>query len=454
MTTMSDVKTECVLQLPIINPDTGAPSRSFEFAGKVDRVENGRVIDWKGTKDPQRFIFQKRIGFQVELYAIALEHAGCPITEVEYRLIKTPTIKLCGKDASPKDYEDRCVEWINAQEDGLVAHPFPINPGRLEKAKAWLWECSKRILENRRAKRWLPNENGCFTYERACEYLPLCECVANDGDPHDIMAADYTNDGLRHPELGNDLSAKLDVVTYTSLTMLSLCEVKYFWRYERGLRRKHDDSEALWIGSAMHAGLEGFADGGIEAAHEQIDKWAASNPIIGADQARYQDQQIAKARAMARAAANRWAVEPEKRQEDAKAENVDADTAHGRQLDSVGPTSATPAAPAAYEPEKRQEPVTAHPAQIDAGSGDVRSDDAPEPDGPPAAPVVPLAVARESDERDILLAAIRHMVIGADPKKLIEVAAQCGHKSWAGLSRSLGEMKYEHIREIYGLLKL
>ena len=163
---------------------------------------------------------------------------------------------------------------------------------------------------------------------------------------------------------------------------------------------------------------------------------------------------IAKARAMARAAANRWAVEPEKRQEDAKAENVDADTAHGRQLDSVGPTSATPAAPAAYEPEKRQEPVTAHPAQIDAGSGDVRSDDAPEPDGPPAAPVVPLAVARESDERDILLAAIRHMVIGADPKKLIEVAAQCGHKSWAGLSRSLGEMKYEHIREIYGLLKL
>ena len=48
-------------------------------------------------------------------------------------------------------------------------------------------------------------------------------------------------------------------------------------------------------------------------------------------------------------------AEPEKRQEDAKAENVDADTAHGRQLDSVVPTSATPAAPAAYEPEKRQE---------------------------------------------------------------------------------------------------
>jgi len=297
--------TETVVSLPIINPETGAASRSFTCAGKVDRVEAGKVVDWKGTKDPQRFITQKRIGFQVEIYALAMEAAGHPITEVEYRIVKTPGIKLCGKDATPAAYEQRCIEWIKNEEDGLVPYGFPINPGRQDKARAWLWECSKRILENRRNHRWLPNENACFSYERACEYLPLCECAANDGNVSDPIQQDYM-EGMVHPELGAEWERRLDLLTYSSLSMLTLCEVKYFWRYERGLRKRREEVESLWLGSAMHAGLEGFSDGGIEAAYAKIAAWADANPIIGEDQARYQDQQVAKARAMARAAAEKW----------------------------------------------------------------------------------------------------------------------------------------------------
>ena len=61
----------------------------------------------------------------------------------------------------------------------------------------------------------------------------------------------------------------------------------------------------LWVGNAMHAGMEAFAKQGIEAALSAIDEWAEQNPVLG-DDVRRQDEQIAKSRAMVRAASERW----------------------------------------------------------------------------------------------------------------------------------------------------
>lgn len=323
-----ETATEQIVSLPVINPESGRASRTFQYRGKVDRIEGGTLIDWKSAGDPQRFIRTQVIGFQPYLYALAAEHAGFTIDTIAYRIVTTPSIRFCSKDRdhekkhSPALYEERCIEWL--QHDGkLVDYPLILNPKRMDMARAYLWECGKRILDNRRYERWLPNTNACYAWERCCQYAPLCEALAEGSGVHFLMDQDFEVAQV-HQELGG---GNRDELTYSSTSLLTLCEQKYFWRIEQGLVKKSDYAEPLWLGGAMHCGLEAYAKsttkllrqevGGfvpvpgngaaIIDASEAIAKWVAENPAIG-DDAHYVDQQAAKARAMVRVAAEKWNI--------------------------------------------------------------------------------------------------------------------------------------------------
>jgi len=347
--------TEQIVSMPIRNPDTGAPSRTFVYMGKVDAIEivealdTGRIIDWKGVADTARFVTQARIGYQAELYALAVIEGGTDIMEIAYRLIERPGIKYkhpkltwACKRASNKnaskvfdnqkdadtfarmqgmeviarhtgnpnrdDYELECVDWLLKEPDRIVDHTHRITPEKLTQAKWYLHECGKRILENRRCSRWIPNCKACYAWERPCEYIDLCDALQNGGDWQWVIDDRYDVVENTHRELG-DIDVKLDILTYSSLGDLSLCEVLYFWRHEKKVRlRTEDDTEPLWVGNAMHAGMEAFAKSGHPAAVEAIDKWAGDNPVIGEDGFWRQEQQIAKARAMVRVAVLKWDI--------------------------------------------------------------------------------------------------------------------------------------------------
>lgn len=291
--------------MPVVNPDSGRSSRAFTYRGKVDLVEGGRIVDWKSVADPDSFILKQTIGYQAELYALALQHSGTPITSIEYRLIRRPTIRLCGKDASPEAYEERCVAWLRETGDALRPHEVLVNPARLEQARRWLWGCVQRVLVNRRTSLWLTSEEACNAYGRLCEYAPLCLAEALGADVEDVIAQRYEV-AQAHEELEDD---SRDVMTYSSARLLTLCERRYLWRYVRCLRPRNDSAgEAQWNGSATHVGFEALATEGLDAALTAIDAWAGAHPILGEDAARQQDQQVARARAMVRAAAERWVV--------------------------------------------------------------------------------------------------------------------------------------------------
>jgi hypothetical protein len=297
---------EQVVHMPVINPDTGKPSRTFQFSGVVDRVEGGRVIDWKSAADPAAAVRQKRIGFQPELYALAIQHTGRMIDEVEYRIIARPTIRLCGKDKDRNAYEERCVEWLLERPERMLAQVHILTESRMRQAQQFLWEGSKRVLENRKHDRWLPCAYACNTWSRACEFLPLCESVADGSDTDYIVDSQYERVDDPHVEIEHDTTK--DTLTHSSLSILSLCECRYYWRYEARLRLKHEYQESTWVGSAMHHGLDTFAERGLDAALVAVDEWADDHPIIGEDMAKKQDQDVARARAMVRAAALRWAI--------------------------------------------------------------------------------------------------------------------------------------------------
>ena len=358
------VLTEQIVSMPIRNPDTGAPSRTFIFMGKVDVIKvveelnTGKIVDWKGVADTGRFIQQARIGYQAELYALSVIDSGTDIYEIEYRLIERPGIRYkhpkftwackragnknaskvfdnetqantfanmqgmavearCQGNRDRDDYEQECYDWLLTEgstwtqpdrPNRLVSHTHRITPAKLTQAKWYLHECGKRILDNRRCNRWIPNCKACFAYERPCEYIDLCDALQNGADWQWIIDDRYVVVENSHHELG-EIDTRLDVLTYSSLGDLSLCEMIYFWRHEKKVRlQREDDTEPLWVGNALHVGLDTFSKSGQKAAFKAIDQWADDNPVIGEDGFWKQEQQIAKARAMVRAAVAKWNV--------------------------------------------------------------------------------------------------------------------------------------------------
>lgn len=348
------VEVEQIVSMPIVNPATRRSSRSFIFMGVQDRREDDKVIDWKGTSRPDRTITQLTIGYQAELYALA---GDGEVLEIEYRLIQRPqlkytrprftwavvkadrktAIKLCeikadaeeivdnwrspapiptieGRhtgDESRQAYEDRCFEQLLKEPQRMVSHNYLVTPAKLEQTRWWLWECSKRILDSRRNNRWIPNTGACFASDRKepCAFLPLCEAVQNGHNYEALILDDFQRVTDPHPELGGhgENLPDRDILTFSSLSDLARCEMLFYWRHEQCLRKKRDeDSEPLWVGSAMHRGVAGYAKAGLRTAMAAVEGWAAQNPILGEDAAWKQDEQIARARAMVRAAAVKW----------------------------------------------------------------------------------------------------------------------------------------------------
>ena len=59
------VLVEQVVAMPIVNPETGAASRTFEYAGKIDLSEDGVLVDYKGCADTYRYIRSVRSACRV-----------------------------------------------------------------------------------------------------------------------------------------------------------------------------------------------------------------------------------------------------------------------------------------------------------------------------------------------------------------------------------------------------
>lgn len=348
------MKVERIVSMPVVNPETGRASRSFVYMGVLDLEEGNKIAEYKGTSRPDRFITQLAIGYQAELYALARRHEGHKVLEIEYRIIARPGLKysrpkyryavtkpgrktvikvfddlaeaetlakMRGAEveeritgyATRDAYEQKCLKWLVEDPVRIRSHPYFVNPVKLQQAKWFLWECSKRILDSRTNNRWIPNTGACFAYDRPCMFQPLCEAVLNGNDVDWTRDEQFRQVESSHPELKREdkkpiiVNLNRAVLTHSSLADLALCEMLYYWRHEQRLRKRVDeDAEPLWVGSAMHVGIAKYATDGEGAALAAIGEWAEANPVLGFDAAWRQDEQVARARAMVRAAAAKW----------------------------------------------------------------------------------------------------------------------------------------------------
>ena len=191
----------------IVNPETGASSRSFVLAGKVDGIvrRDGELflIEHKTAAGIDTSYLERLwTDFQITLYAHYVERAlGIHVAGIVYNvLVKARLQQSAGETEA--EFEARRAELIAKSKTGRssakrrmpesdeafqarlaakYAEPgmfhrelLYISREQFATLQAELWELTQAFLDARRRDVWYQNTSFCFVYGRPCSYFALC----------------------------------------------------------------------------------------------------------------------------------------------------------------------------------------------------------------------------------------------------------------------------------------
>ncbi len=200
----------------IVNPATGASSRSFILAGKVDgvvRIGDEHYLLEHKTASQLGGDYLERLwtDFQIVLYSRYVEQTlGIRLAGVLYNvLVKARLVQSRGETEA--EYEARRAALVAKSKTGrtsakrrlpesdeafqerlAIKYAEPemfhrerlyLSRDRFEELQAQLWELTQAFLDARRRGVFYQNTAFCFHYRRPCAYLPLCR---SGGSPNVI----------------------------------------------------------------------------------------------------------------------------------------------------------------------------------------------------------------------------------------------------------------------------
>lgn len=198
---------------PLFNPETGAESRSFLLAGKVDgivKMPDGRfyLLEHKtASQIDGSYLERLWTDFQITLYAGYLEKTmNLRIAGIIYNVLTKAKLRQ-GRGETEEEYEARRAELIAKSKTGktsakrklpesdeefqerlAVKYSDPaafhretlfLSRDRFVELQSELWELSKALLDARRRNAWYRNTSQCFQFGRPCAYWPICSSGEN-----------------------------------------------------------------------------------------------------------------------------------------------------------------------------------------------------------------------------------------------------------------------------------
>jgi len=220
---------ETVFRTELRNPETGAASRTYELAGKLDAIvrclRTGRVLIVEHKTSGEditlggEYWSRLRLDAQVSTYyvgarALGHEPAGMlydvigkvrleqlKATPIESRKYKKGTNELYAnqraEDESLDDYRERVRADIAERPDRYFARGEVVRLEEEEREAAFdTWQTAALIREGRRLERFPRNPDACVRYGRTCDYFPVCTGEAALTDVHR-----YQHVGDVHEEL-------------------------------------------------------------------------------------------------------------------------------------------------------------------------------------------------------------------------------------------------------------
>jgi len=224
--TLEVVASEQAFDLPLRNPDTGAPTPSFRLAGVIDRIyrtASGHLAiqDYKTTTEDisagSDYWLRLSLDQQMTIYVYAARQLGYDVQTILYDVtvrplhrprLKTPADKIRLKkdgtpyadtrleDELPAEFAARVAEEMRADPDRYFArHEIARLDDDIAETMAEIWHQQQVIREMQRSGRWYRNPGACVTPYR-CAYLPIC-----DARDLSVAPAGYRITDDRHPEL-------------------------------------------------------------------------------------------------------------------------------------------------------------------------------------------------------------------------------------------------------------
>ena len=190
---------------PIVNPATGATSRSFILAGKVDGIvrQDGQyfLLEHKtASQIDASYLERLWTDFQITLYAWYLEQTlGITVSGIIYNVLVKAKLRQ-GKGETEAEFEARRAELIAKSKTGKSSAKRKLSeddetfqqrlqekylePGmfhrevlyisrdQFEELRAELWELSKAMLDARRRDTFYPQHQLLLPVRKALRLLP------------------------------------------------------------------------------------------------------------------------------------------------------------------------------------------------------------------------------------------------------------------------------------------
>jgi hypothetical protein len=215
---------------PIINPATGAASRSFMLAGKVDGIVRigGEhfILEHKTAAQVDGDYLEKLwTDFQITIYAHYIEQTmGIPITGILYNVLVKAKLQQ-GKGESEEEFQERRADLLARSKTGKttakrklpesddeyqarLAEKYTdtamfhremlyLSRDRFDILRSELWELTQAFLDARRRGVFYQNTAFCFNYQRPCAYFALCRSNGNSNVIENFYQRVAPNEELR-----------------------------------------------------------------------------------------------------------------------------------------------------------------------------------------------------------------------------------------------------------------
>jgi hypothetical protein len=198
--------------VPLRNPETGAPSRSYEHGGCKDAkvLRDGVwIVEHKTSSEniaPGSAYWQQlRLDVQVSNYFNAAAEAGEDVRGCIYDVIGKPTIRPAkatalearkytktgalyanqrDTDEGPEEFRSRLREHIAENPERYYQRGDVVRlEAEAREAAADMWLTAYAIREAQRLDHWPRNTARCFDWSRPCAYWAACSGEASLDDP-------------------------------------------------------------------------------------------------------------------------------------------------------------------------------------------------------------------------------------------------------------------------------
>lgn len=199
---------------PLLNPATGAASKTYQLAGKLDALVRKRldgrvyVLEHKTSSEDIGLgsVYWERLQLdsQVSTYYVGARSqghdvAGCvydvlgkpklaplkatPLDSRKYKKDGTLYAAQRADDESPADFRERLVDAISINPDRYYQRGIVVRLESEESDGAFdTWALARQVRESELASRWPRNPDSCIRWGHACSYWPVCTGTASLDD--------------------------------------------------------------------------------------------------------------------------------------------------------------------------------------------------------------------------------------------------------------------------------